>query len=170
MITPAQLVDIDFWRLVTGELGLNPPANFNDMDRHRTIRRLVGKEVSDVIHATQRQLEQHNIRSLADIRNLPHNLVTHSAEVAQLDKQLKDFLYNNLYRHWRVMRMDMKARRFIGELFNAYVSSPIILPKVVQEKTTERDLHRTVCDYIAGMTDRFALQEHSRLFDPKSQV
>jgi len=170
MITPAQLGDVDFWRLVTDELGLTPAISFSEMDRHRIIRRLVGKEVSDVIHATQAQLEEHDIRSLADIRNLPHNLVTHSATVGQLDKQLKGFLYDNLYRHWRVMRMDMKARRFIGELFNAYVSSPIILPKVVQEKTTERELHRTVCDYIAGMTDRFALQEHTRLFDPKSQV
>jgi dGTPase len=79
-------------------------------------------------------------------------------------------LYNNLYRHWRVMRMDLKARRFIGRLFDTYVASPIILPNSVQQQIENRGLQRTVCDYIAGMTDRFALQEYNRLFDPMTRV
>jgi dGTPase len=83
-----------------------------------------------------------------------------------MDRQLKDFLFANLYQHWRIMRMDRKARRFITELFQAYVNSPVILPTNVQELVSERGLHRTVCDYIAGMTDRFALQEHGKLFNP----
>lgn len=170
MIVPEQLADIEFWRLVIDELGLNPQQGFSDMDRHRIIRRLVGKEVTDVVTATRAQLEQHRIKSVMDIRNLPHNLVIHSEAVKQLDRQLKDFLFENLYSHWRIMRMDMKARRFIGELFEAYVKSPIILPKAVQDSAKNRDLQRTVCDYIAGMTDRFALQEHDRLFDPLAKV
>ncbi len=170
MITPEQLADIEFWQLVTKELGINPLQSFSDMDRHRIIRRLVGKEVSDVITATNAQLEQHQIKSLADIRNLPDNLVAHSDEVRRINRQLKDFLYNNLYHHWRVMRMSLKARRFISELFDAYVTSPVILPTPVQERVNQKGLHRTVCDYIAGMTDRYALQEHNRLFNPMAQV
>lgn len=169
MIVPEQLVNIDFWQLVIDELKIDPHRGFTDMDRHRIIRRLVGKEVSDVINATNARLEQHQIKTIQDIRQAGENMVTHSKEVGQLDRQLKDFLFNNLYQHWRVMRMDMKARRFLGELFKAYVSSPVILPASVQEQIDNRGLHRTVCDYIAGMTDRFALQEYTRLFDPMTR-
>jgi dGTPase len=170
MIAPEQLVDVEFWRRVTEELGLNPRLNFSDMERHRMIRRLVGKEVTDVINATAEQLAQHQITGVAEVRQLPYNLVRHTAEVARLDSQLKEFLFKNLYQHWRVMRMDRKARRFIGEMFEAYVTSPIILPDNVRLQIDERGLHRTVCDYIAGMTDRFALQEYSKLFNPMARV
>lgn len=170
MITPQQLQPIEYWRLVTEELGINPLNEFGDMERHRIIRRLVGKEVSDLIHTTHEALVAYNIKSVDDIRNLPHGLAAQSERTQQLNRELKMFLYENLYRHWRVMRMDMKARRFISELFEAYVSVPIILPKSTQAQADRQgDLYRTVCDYIAGMTDRFALEEHNKLFSSKSQ-
>ncbi len=170
MVVPEQLATIEFWRRVIEELGLNPRQGFNDMDRHRIIRRLVGKEVSDVINSTQTQLEANQIKNVIDIRNLPVKLATHSEAVKQMNRQLKDFLFQNLYQHWRVMRMDRKARRFIAELFQAYTQSPVILPKNVQEIVDERGLYRTVCDYIAGMTDRYALQEYNKLFNPMERV
>ncbi|GIK42778.1 MAG: deoxyguanosinetriphosphate triphosphohydrolase-like protein [Chloroflexota bacterium] len=170
MITPEQLEDVEFWRRVAEELKLNPRQSFNDMDRHRMIRRLVGTEVSDVINAAHEQLELHKINSVEDIRRLSHNIARRSEEVKQLDRQLKDFLFQNLYQHWRVMRMDRKARRFIADLFEAYVNSPVILPQSVHEIAQQRGLYRTVCDYIAGMTDRFALQEYSKLFNPMERV
>ncbi len=170
MITPAQLADIEFWQLVTDELGINPRQGFTDMDRHRIIRRLVGKEVSDVIKTTDEQLALCNIKSVEDIRNLPDKIVTHSQPVKHMNRQLKDFLFNNLYEHWRLKRMDHKAKRFITKLFNTYVDSPIILPQSTQIQINRRSLQRTVCDYIAGMTDRFALQEYKKLFDPMERV
>lgn len=170
MVVPEQLATIEFWRRVIEELGLNPRQGFNDMDRHRIIRRLVGQEVSDVINSTQTQLEANQIKNVIDIRNLPVKLATHSEAVKQMNRQLKDFLFQNLYQHWRVMRMDRKARRFIAELFQAYTQSPVILPKNVQEIVDERGLYRTVCDYIAGMTDRYALQEYNKLFNPMERV
>jgi dGTPase len=84
----------------------------------------------------------------------------------QRNRQLKDFLYNNLYRHHRVVRMAVKAQRIISDLFNAYQHEPAILPNHIQELTKERSLERTICDYIAGMTDRFAVEEYQKLFDP----
>ncbi len=81
-----------------------------------------------------------------------------------------DFLYNNLNSHWRVLRMHSKARSFIRELFEAYVNTPVILPDNVQLHIQQKSLHRTVCDHIAGMTDRYALKEHDKLFNPMSQV
>ncbi len=170
LIVPEQLVNIDFWRLVIDELGLDPTKSFTDMDRHRIIRRLVGKEVSDVIYATDDQLAQHNITTVEEIRKLPQNLVTHSPEVEKMDRQLKDFLYENLYQHWRLMRMDLKARRFITDLFQAYLNSPFVMPENTQKQIEQRGLPRTVCDYIAGMTDRFALKEYNKLFNPMEHV
>ncbi len=170
MITPAQLKDIEYWQLVTGELGINPLQHFTDMDRHRIIRRLVGKEVTDVITATQARLEQHHIKSVADIRRASENMITYSENGERLNRELKDFLFRNLYQHWRVMRMQIKAHRFVKELFEAYITTPLILPNDVQAQIEQKGLHRTVCDYIAGMTDRFALQEHNRLFSPMGQV
>jgi dGTPase len=168
MIVPQQLREVQFWRVVIEELGINPGQGFTDMERHRIIRRLVGKEVSDIVHTTAEQLSAHQINSVADIRHLPQNVVKHSPTIQQLDRELKDFLYNNLYRHWRVMRMDLKARRFLSDLFEAYTISPVILPTSVQRRIEPQGLHRTVCDYIAGMTDRFALEEYNKLFNPKS--
>jgi dGTPase len=82
------------------------------------------------------------------------------------NRQLKDFLYSHLYRHPRVVRMAVKAERIISELFRAYQSEPSMLPLHIQENINYNGLERTICDYIAGMTDRFAIEEYQKLFDP----
>jgi dGTPase len=169
-IVPAQLTDIEFWRLVTAELCLDTHRGFTDMDRHRIIRRLVGKEVNEVVQATSERLVEHNIQSVADVRNFSENIVSHSETVKKMNRQLKDFLFQNLYRHWRVMRMQLKSERLITDLFETYVNSPVVLPRKIQQQATQNDLYRTVCDYIAGMTDRFAFEEHSKLFEPMKRV
>jgi dGTPase len=93
-------------------------------------------------------------------------VVSFSEEMNRRNRQLKDFLYANLYRHHRVVRMAVKAERIISDLFRAYLREPAILPNHVQELTRERGLERNICDYIAGMTDRFAVEEYQKLFDP----
>ena len=86
------------------------------------------------------------------------------------NREIKKFLYENMYRHYRVVRMQEKAEAFLGDLFRAYVREPAQLPPEVQRRAREGgDLHRSVCDYIAGMTDRFALDEHAKLFDPHTR-
>ena len=171
MITPSQLSQaVELWQEVTAELGIDGRNMITDMDRHRIIRRLVGKEVTDVISATMAAIAAQGITSVDDVRNQPRNLVSHSAEFHPHHRELKLFLYENLYRHWRVMRVHSKTQRVIQALFNAFVEDPCILPLDIQEKTTDQGLHRVVCDYIAGMTDRYALQEHSKLFDPMINV
>jgi len=85
------------------------------------------------------------------------------------NRQLKDFLYANLYRHHRVVRMQVKAERIVSDLFKSYCAQPAILPRHVQELFDERGLERTITDYIAGMTDRFALEEHQKLFDSSTK-
>lgn len=170
MVTHDQLGDVTLWREVTAELGIDPSTGFSEMDRHRVIRRLVGKEVTDLVQATHQMLQANNVQSVEDVRNLPSNVVTHSEVMQARNRELKDFLYKNLYRHWRVMRMASKARRFLTELFNLYVAEPKLLPWETQARLGDETLQRIVCDYIAGMTDRYALQEYQKLFDPMERV
>jgi dGTPase len=153
---------VTLWREATATI----KAPFSEMTRHRIIRYLIDREVTDVIRSTTARLRQAGISSLQDVRNHPAPLVGYTDELAAHNRDLKGFLYRRMYRHYRVVRMAVKARRFLTELFEAYVSEPNQLPADTQSRLENTALHRVVCDYIAGMTDRYALQEHSRLFDP----
>ncbi len=172
MITFDQLqaADLTLWQEVTRELGIDPATGFSEMDRHRVIRRLVGKHVTDLVQATEEMLQASNVQSVDDIRSLPSNVVTHSEGMQAKSRELKDFLYKNLYRHWRVMRMASKAHRFLTQLVHLYVADPMLLPWETQARLESETLQRVVCDYIAGMTDRYALQEYQKLFDPMEKV
>jgi len=139
---------------------------FDETIRHRLIRRLIGIEVTDLLHTTQARLEESGVDSVEALQLLPLNVVGFSDALARLNRELKDFLFKNMYQHFRVFRMQVKAERFLEDLFEAYTRNPETLPHEIQERAREGDLYRTVCDYIAGMTDRFALEERDKLFDP----
>lgn len=142
------------------------------MMRYQFIRRLVGMEVSDVLTATQQKLDAAGVASLADLRQLPHNVADYSAEFQSLNGELKQYLFKNFYRHYRVVRMASKAERTLRDLFHAYVQEPLQLPPEIQQRaqTQPGGRERVVCDYLAGMTDRYAIQEHKRLFDPEERA
>ncbi|MGD2161743.1 MAG: deoxyguanosinetriphosphate triphosphohydrolase, partial [Anaerolineales bacterium] len=95
------------------------------------------------------------------------NLVGLSDEMHTKNQELKTFLYDHMYRHHRVYRMQVKAEKILAEIFEAYTQHPAMLPEEIQVKASEEHFYRAIADYIAGMTDRFALDEHSRLFDPQ---
>jgi len=103
------------------------------------------------------------------VRVASRNLVGFSADMQALDHELKEFLLERLYRHYRVMRMQVKAQRLIRRLFEAYLTEPRQLPWEVQARFAHEQPERVVCDYIAGMTDRFAIQEYQNLFDPATR-
>jgi len=136
------------------------------MERHRMIRHLVGLLITDVVHATDARLRESGARSPLELQRLNLNVIGYSEDVQRRNRELKDFLYNRLYRHYRVVRMQVKAERIITSLFNSYREEPPTLPNHVQRFIPVRGLERTICDYIAGMTDRFAVEEHEKLFDP----
>ncbi len=122
--------------------------------------------IDDVIEATAWHIDTSGVRSPDDVRALPENVVKPSDAVQTMTRELKHFLYAQLYRHPRVVRMQIKAERILTALFEAYIAEPHQLPREEQAKLDERSLHRVVCDYIAGMTDRYALQEYAKMFDP----
>jgi dGTPase len=141
----------------------------DDLSRHRLIRRLIGLEVTDLVQATDLRLRESTVRSVEELQRLPYPVISFSEDMYRRNRQLKDFLYMNLYRHHRVVRMAVKAERIITDLFQAYLAEPSILPAHIQAQVESRGLERTACDYIAGMTDRFATEEHRKLFDPNSK-
>ncbi len=165
MITPAMLEGITLWQILKDQVQWRGPV-LSDTDRHCMIRELVGYLVTDLVRATDQRIKEAGVKSPLDIQRLKMNLVGYSEDIQRHNRQLKDFLYQNLYSHYRVLRMAVKAERVIKDLFEAYRSQPAILPEPIQATLESRGLERTICDYIAGMTDRFAIEEHSKLFDP----
>jgi len=165
IITLPMLEGIELWHILTESIGWQGDL-LDDLTRHRLIRRLIGLMVSNLLEATEQKLRASNAHTVDDLQRLPYNVVSYSEETHRRSRQLKDLLYNNLYRHYRVIRMAVKAERIITDLFETYSKEPSILPAHIRESIPERGLERTVCDYIAGMTDRFAIEEHQKLFDP----
>ncbi|HET7010101.1 MAG TPA: deoxyguanosinetriphosphate triphosphohydrolase [Anaerolineales bacterium] len=168
LILPRQLHGLELWDRLCQSLGWRPD-DIDELARHRLIRRLIGLEVTDLLRATSERLQKSGVDSVVGLQRLTYHVAGFSASMAAMNRQLKDFLYRNMYQHHRVVRMQVKADSFLEDLFSAYIRNPDILPEPVQNRADEGDLYRTVCDYIAGMTDRFALQEHSKLFDPATQ-
>ncbi len=165
MITPQMLESISLWDLLTEAYDWTSP-NLADLERHRMIRDLVGLQVTDMIQSTDVRIKDSKVHSALDIQKLKYNVIGYSDDMLRRNRELKDFLFNKLYRHYRVVRMQVKAERLITDLFNSYLYEPLILPDHVQQLIPIRGLQRTICDYIAGMTDRYAIEEHGRLHDP----
>lgn len=145
---------------------------FPDLDESRMIseavRDLIGLMVHNLLEETGRRLADANPKSVEDIRALDHPVVAFSDDFAEQDRALKKFLFDYMYRHYRVNRMASKARRLVQELFRLFLDEPNTLPPDWRRKTAGPGTERTaiaVADYIAGMTDRYAIDEHRRLFD-----
>ncbi|HEY3119273.1 MAG TPA: deoxyguanosinetriphosphate triphosphohydrolase [Vicinamibacteria bacterium] len=138
--------------------------------RHQVVRRIIHHCIRDLVETSHRQIRESGVASVADVRRLGRRLIGYSDEMAARVRELKDFLMANMYRHYRVVRMGDKAGRIIRDLFTSFVADPLQLPPHFQERIAADGLHRVVCDYIAGMTDRFALDEHRKLFDPLEKV
>jgi dGTPase len=165
MITPHMLDGIALWEILVSAFNWRGPQ-LDDLERHRMIRHLVGLMVTDMVTATDKRLKESGAKSALDLQKLSYNVIGYSEDMQRRNRELKDFLYNRLYRHFRVVRMQVKAERIITDLFDAYRVEPLMLPDHVQAWIAARGLERTVCDYIAGMTDRYAIDEHARLHDP----
>jgi dGTPase len=137
---------------------------------HHVVRWIIDRCVQDLIATTQRSLAAAGVKSVADVRRAGRRLVGYSPETAARVRELKEFLFRNMYRLYRVVRMGDKAGRILRDLFASYVAEPGQLPPHFQDQIERDGVHRVVCDYIAGMTDRFAVDEHQKLFDPAVRV
>jgi dGTPase len=166
LLTAAQMEDVEFYARHRAEVEAVYPGIGGRRAIHETIRRMINALIMDLIGASQECIQDAKVQTVDDVRNAPA-LLTFSDDMRKQAAHLKRFLRENLYLHYQVNRMTSKAHRIIEELFDAFMQEPRLLPPTYQ--VTESDARRQVqarkvADYIAGMTDRYAMREHRRLF------
>jgi dGTPase len=132
------------------------------------VRRLIGARINDLVEETKRRAAIHKPKSAEDVRNLPEAIVAFSPEMGEHEATLKRFLMAKMYRHYKVARMRSQAKRILKELFTLFLAEPETLPDKWRDRAGKPgtpETARVVCDYIAGMTDAYAVEEHRRLFN-----
>ncbi|MBT7943509.1 MAG: deoxyguanosinetriphosphate triphosphohydrolase, partial [Alphaproteobacteria bacterium] len=135
---------------------------------HEAVRRLIGEMVSDLLTESRRRIDAAGVTSVDDVRKLDHPVIGFSGEMTKREAGVKAFLFENMYRHDKLNEMTAMARRVVRELFGLYLETPAFLPTDWQRKldgVDDQGVGQMVADYVAGMTDRFALDEHRRLSD-----
>jgi dGTPase len=144
--------------------GIEPRMSVNE-----TVRNMINHLISDVIRETGSRIRENGIESLDQVRKAVRPLVGFSEKTRQMNEELKQYLYRSMYQHYRVARMADKARRIVSDLFRAFMERPAMLPsrqgELHEKAGDEAGRARVIADYIAGMTDRYALEEHDRLFN-----
>ncbi|MFH1537710.1 MAG: deoxyguanosinetriphosphate triphosphohydrolase [bacterium] len=133
------------------------------MRRYHLVRMLIDAQVTDLLEQTRRNIEEKGVKSPDDVRSAGRPLVTFSREVERSAAELRKFLLKNFYQHSRIRREASSAKMYLTELFDHYLKFFDTLPGDIRRKSADEPPHRVVCDYIAGMTDRFAVREHRRL-------
>jgi dGTPase len=170
LITLADLEAVDFWRRAVERVRRRPHRTGPEQLQPTVVRALIDWQVGDLLEHTHQRLREERIRSVEDVRSAAGPLVGPSPEVRGLKVALEQFLHRRVYRHYRVARMAAKGQRILRLLFEEYCRSPDQLRDRYRDRIPTHGLERTVCDYLAGMTDRYAQDEFLRLFQPYTPV
>ncbi|MBF0216475.1 MAG: deoxyguanosinetriphosphate triphosphohydrolase [Candidatus Omnitrophica bacterium] len=170
LLADSDLEEIPLWE----EVARRALEGYGTVDqtirRAQMIRALINAQVSDIIGNSIERLERSGIQSIDELAAFRERLVEFSDEMNRKRAHFREVLLNKLYRHYRVIRMSNKASRFLKSLFHVYADDPGQLPPNVRDKMTGRGEYRAICDYIAGMTDRYALDQYKKLFEPYERV
>jgi dGTPase len=173
LITVEELNEVELFREQYGEVRMFYPSLSPRRTVHEVVRRLINRQVVDLIETSTRQLDEAAPADIDAVRLQGKPLIAFSDGMREQNLELKRFLRTRLYRHYRVHRMTAKAARTITALFNAFLDDPRLLPSDVQQQAATKEEHhgkdgraRVVADYIAGMTDRYAIAEYERTFNP----
>jgi dGTPase len=172
MLTPQDLEASRLWTRAFDAVRESAPGGDERILRYQAVRRIIDMLVVDLISATETNLAGHGVDSLDGVRGVLPKLVSFGDEVGTQVLELKKTLYDRLYNHHRVRRMAVKADRIMTALFETYMAEPRQMPPRTHARIVERGepLSQVVADYVAGMTDRFALDEYKKLFDPYEKV
>lgn len=165
ILTPRQIYDVPLVGSLMKQLGIDP-NHFSSPNRYLLIRELLGLTIEDLVRATSERLQDAHVQTIDDVRNAETKLVFSSPELSRQQADLKEFLYSNFYFHYRLIRASRKAHYVLARLYEAYIEEPTMLPPEYQERAARIGLELTLSDYLSGMTDRYAHQEYSKLFDP----
>lgn len=165
ILTPRMLEGVNLWDMLVSKLQIDT-SDLTDLDRHELIRHLINIEITRLLEYSNVKINERSIKSPVDVQTAPANVIQFDPDLTLMNRQLKDFLYKNLYRNYRVVRMAVKAEAILKALFEAYGNEPMILPLHVQANLEHRGIKGTIRDYIAGMTDRYAIEEYNKIFVP----
>ena len=170
ILSPAQLEQDEVWRrshravLARYGGGLEP-------ELHKLIiRDIIDNEVHDLVATSAKSIAESAVQSADDVRRQPAPLICYSDELAQANRALRKFLYQNVYYHPRVTAVNRRACEMLRNVFEAYLVDPTRLGEAATKRVEREGLHRTVCDYVAGMTDRYLLEEHARLSESGPKI
>ncbi|MGA2774778.1 MAG: deoxyguanosinetriphosphate triphosphohydrolase [Candidatus Omnitrophota bacterium] len=170
LIREGELERLAIWENINRQIGSKYAKINVELRKYQIIRSLIDIQVTDLISQTENNLKRLKLDSAFKAKKCGIKVVVFSKEMLDLRKPLRKFLMADLYHHYRVVRMSNKAKRFITELFKDYLKKPEQLPAQIQKKIPKDGVKRVVCDYIAGMTDRYALDEYKKLFYPYEKV
>lgn len=165
LLTLDMVSELGVWKLIANNLNFKG-RELSDLDRHIFIHELTNLEVNDIIDTTLDGILEKKVKSVEDLVGLPYNVVCNSERWRILNRELKDFLYAKLYRHYRVVRMSVKADMILSRLFETYQANAELMPTHIQANISRFGKDLTICDYIAGMTDRYAIEQYQKLFEP----
>ena len=169
LIKEEELEEIDLWRQARKTARGQTLSNAQ-VRKYQIIRMLINWEVTDLVGQSLKNMQKRQLRRPIDAMALPEFVIGFSAGMKKKREELRTFLKNRLYRHYRVVRMSDKARRFLKALFEVYLSRPEQLPPGSQRRLKKEGPHRVICDYLAGMTDRYAQDEYKKFFEPFERV
>ncbi|MBV8771591.1 MAG: deoxyguanosinetriphosphate triphosphohydrolase [Deltaproteobacteria bacterium] len=170
MLTQADLEGSRLYREARLASGSTNPADDDEIARYQTVRHVIDRMVTDLVTNMERELTLCGISSVEQVRRAGRSFAAFSQEVGEQVKELRQIMRDRLYRHYRVSRMTEKAGRVLARLFETYMAEPRQIPEHILARSHQEPLARVIADYIAGMTDRFALDEYRKLFDPDERV
>ena len=170
MLTSTSLESVELWREALRNVREKTPVHDEDVLHSRAISFMISSLTQNLIRTSFRLLTENGIRTPEQGRTCRMKCVSFDEDFSRKKKELKQFLLREMYANYRVIRMEQKARRIIGDLFRSYSERPEQLPPHVFSRVKSEGVKRVACDYIAGMTDRYAMEEYRKLFDPLSKV
>jgi dGTPase len=170
LISTRDLAAVPFWQRTVERVQATHGDIAEPHFQPTVVRALIDWQVNDLLEQTRRNIEAAKINRVEDVRSAGRLLVSPGAEVLALKQDLEAFLFRTVYQHYRVMRMTAKGKRMLQMLFEEFCRQPRQLPERYFRRAEDVGLQRSVCDYLAGMTDRYAQDEFLRLFQPYSIV
>jgi dGTPase len=164
-----ELEEVAFWRIGAERVRRESPGLGPEIFRRSVVRALIEWQVTDLLVYTQERLRAERVESVADVRRVP-DIVGNTEPARQAKAALEAFLHARVYKHPRVQEMAERGQRWVRALFDAYLAVPAEMSERFAHRAAGEPRQRVVCDYVAGMTDRFARQEYERLFPPGRTV
>ena len=166
LLSLEQVRKLALWREHEKELDKKYVKLDFKLKKYQIVRKIINDLITDFRKVTLKNLKVNKVQSVDDIRYAKKRMAGFSSQMDKKNRELKEFLHKNLYNHRKVKRMEFKSEIYLTELFNAYKADSALLPMSVQKEGGDDLLERRICDYISGMTDRYAISEYKKLFSP----